>query len=277
MGSIKSINPRTGKLIANPQAAAHDYNYLVNKPQINGHELVGEETSESLGLQRELTAGDNITIDENGRISAAGGVTNYEELNNLPRINGFELMGNKSADDLGLQGKIYFIVPPAFPTEPYKVGDIFIYNSKIYRYAATAFLDIAGTYIVYNRIGRNIKYSTSSPPIIEELVTVSPYDVGDLYVKTRLSDNSLGNLSGEVYICGSVSFGKTYSRMQYAYTWIRIDTAVTSATQNQDGSITLVSFNGGIITIPGSTAYTLTEQEKQDIAAIVLESLNGAT
>ena len=52
---------------------AGDYSKLDNKPQINGHTLSGNKTSSELGLQDKLTAGENVTIDENGVISAEGG------------------------------------------------------------------------------------------------------------------------------------------------------------------------------------------------------------
>ena len=74
MGKLKPINPTKAQIVANPQAAAHDYDNLTHKPQINGHELVGNKSSDDLGLQGKLTAGDNVTI-ENGVISASGGVS----------------------------------------------------------------------------------------------------------------------------------------------------------------------------------------------------------
>lgn len=60
-----------------------------------------------LSKQDKLTAGDNITIDENNVISAtggggSGGTTDYELLENKPQINGVELVGNKSLTDLGI-------------------------------------------------------------------------------------------------------------------------------------------------------------------------------
>lgn len=59
--------------------------------------------------QDKLTAGENITIDENNVISATGGggtgsgTTDYEKLDNLPKINGVELVGNKTTNDLGIK------------------------------------------------------------------------------------------------------------------------------------------------------------------------------
>ena len=61
-----------------------------------------------LSKQDKLTAGDNITIDENNVISATGGggtgggTTDYEELDNKPKINGVELIGDKSSSELGI-------------------------------------------------------------------------------------------------------------------------------------------------------------------------------
>lgn len=46
-----------------------DYEAAINLPQINGNTLIGNKTGEELGLQDKLTAGDNITI-ENNVISA---------------------------------------------------------------------------------------------------------------------------------------------------------------------------------------------------------------
>lgn len=74
MGKLKPINPTKARIVANPQAAAHDYDNLTHKPQINGHELSGDQSGSDLGLQNQLTAGDNVTI-ENGVISASGGVS----------------------------------------------------------------------------------------------------------------------------------------------------------------------------------------------------------
>lgn len=56
---------------------AGDYENLENKPQINGHELVGNKSSDDLGLQNKLTAGENITINANGEISSKSGSLTY--------------------------------------------------------------------------------------------------------------------------------------------------------------------------------------------------------
>ncbi len=49
----------------------YDYTNISNKPQINGVTLSGNKSSDNLHLQGKLTAGTNITIDENNEISAS--------------------------------------------------------------------------------------------------------------------------------------------------------------------------------------------------------------
>lgn len=44
--------------------------------------------------------------DISGQLSGVPAVSNYEKLNKKPQINGVELIGNKSFDDLGLD-KVY--------------------------------------------------------------------------------------------------------------------------------------------------------------------------
>jgi hypothetical protein len=57
-----------------------------------------------LSKQDKLTAGDGIEIDENNVISTKvnGGTTDYKQLANKPKINGIELIGNKTTDELGI-------------------------------------------------------------------------------------------------------------------------------------------------------------------------------
>lgn len=78
-----------------------------------------------------LTAGDNITLRQNGNtleISAtgggSGGTTNYNDLSNKPKINNVELTGNKTTNDLGLFSGNYndLINKPTIPIVPTNVS-----------------------------------------------------------------------------------------------------------------------------------------------------------
>lgn len=65
-------------------------------------------------LPKNLIAGDNIYLEKNGNDviiystgGGGGGTTNYHYLNNKPKINGVELDGNKTSEELGITGTEY--------------------------------------------------------------------------------------------------------------------------------------------------------------------------
>lgn len=266
MGKLKPINPTKAQIVANPQATAHDYDNLTHKPQINGHELVGNKSSDDLGLQGKLTAGENITINANGEISASGGVTI-----------------NQTAPQI-FSGSQY----------PYEVGDLFLYNQKIYRFSGTRTVYLIGELNSFDKIGRRIVFSYSNPPQSETTRAVSTYDSGDLFViRKQQAPNSQGRLIGQdVYLCVDVLYtGTSDHEMHYAYTWqkIRVEDIskiISSATVNQNGTITFTMSDGSTVTTTGESIigpqgpagadgndYVLTAQDKTDIANIVLGEL----
>ena len=97
----------------------HDYDELDNKPQINGHTLEGNKTNEQLGIPV-YSAGENITISDDYVISATGGgggTSDYEDLDNLPKVNNVTLTGNKSLSDLGIQHAGNYALESEIPTK----------------------------------------------------------------------------------------------------------------------------------------------------------------
>ena len=87
---------------------AKDYDKLENKPQINGNTLSGNKTSDDLGLQKKLTAGTNITIGNDGTISASGGVRSYNDLSDKPRIRAYKRNNNSQSFFNDLKGILGF-------------------------------------------------------------------------------------------------------------------------------------------------------------------------
>lgn len=98
------------------------YNDLTDLPKIGGIEVKGNKSLATYHLyskdevdnkldakQNKLTAGSNITITEEGVISAqtggSGGTTDYGDLTNKPQINGVTLSGNKTSADLSMYTK----------------------------------------------------------------------------------------------------------------------------------------------------------------------------
>lgn len=74
---VVAENKKYRLIAADPTVLANwedtsDYDNTINKPQISGVTLSGNKSLSSLGIQPELTAGTNITI-ENNVISATGG------------------------------------------------------------------------------------------------------------------------------------------------------------------------------------------------------------
>ena len=83
-----------------------DINELKDKTNTLQNELIErEETLNHLAdtKQDTLIAGDNITINDNVISSTgSGGVSNYDDLTNKPKINDVELVGNKTSEELGI-------------------------------------------------------------------------------------------------------------------------------------------------------------------------------
>lgn len=84
-----------------------DYNFLDNKPSINGTTLTGNKTLDDLGIQGKLIAGTGIRIIGN-TISATGGgggggTSDYNDLSNIPTLNGIQIIGDKESYDYKIQ------------------------------------------------------------------------------------------------------------------------------------------------------------------------------
>lgn len=80
------------------------YTDLIDKPSINNVVLEGNKTPEDLGLQATLKAGNGIIL-ENDVISVVNNIDSYDDLIDKPYINGTELKGALTLDDLGIQQK----------------------------------------------------------------------------------------------------------------------------------------------------------------------------
>ena len=55
-----------------------------------------------MSINKETLAAAKAYTDKNAGGGGTGGTTNYNQLTNLPRINGIELTGNKTSAELGL-------------------------------------------------------------------------------------------------------------------------------------------------------------------------------
>ena len=102
-------NADTIDTIEPTQLGTNNYNNLINKPQINGVDLIGNRTSSALGIREvpaiiEADDGKVLTAASDGTCSwevIPEGTTDYTDLTNKPQIAGVTLSGNVSLADLG--------------------------------------------------------------------------------------------------------------------------------------------------------------------------------
>ena len=117
----------TGYTETDPSVPQHVKNITIEDiTKWNSNTGGGTTTEYELPIASAITLGgvkigDNLSIDENGvlsatRSSSTGGTTNYTDLTNKPSINGVELSGNKTLDDLGIQPKGNYALKSEIPT-----------------------------------------------------------------------------------------------------------------------------------------------------------------
>lgn len=289
MGKLKPINPTKAQIVANPQAAAHDYDNLIHKPQINGHELSGNKTGDSLGLQNKLTAGENVTINANGEISATGGTDDYKELTNKPLINGHELIGYMTSRDLGLNNYADLIGKPIINGALVNGNE----SAGYYGLASAHYLtnrEIEDGFINSYNVDNTTMYLgyinfTNLPEgsALTERGQVWSYKVWEGYTREEYVQYGFST-KGKLY-CRTGEWSSPGSPHVEWNDWIELNQSISSATVNQNGTITFTMSDGSTVTTTGESVigpqgpagvdYVLTEQDKQDIADIVIARLNG--
>ncbi len=102
-------NADTIDTIEPTQLGTTNYNNLINKPSINGVDLIGNKTSSQLGIRDvpaiiEADDGKVLTAASDGSYSwqtLPEGTTDYTDLSNKPKINNVTLTGNVSLSDIG--------------------------------------------------------------------------------------------------------------------------------------------------------------------------------
>ena len=277
MGKLKPINPTKAQIVANPQAAAHDYDNLTHKPQINGHELVGNKSSDDLGLQGKLTAGENVTIDENDRISASGGVTSYNDLTDKPTIDGYTI-GNLQVSLRGLdyrQSNGYEFLGVDNERVLNRLSSLSdnIYNGpSLFGFQNQGLKPIQlpndATGVIFQFRNDRIFYDEHDQlktQILQHKIFFST-ETGEMFLKLD------SKINGEKTNIGQ---------------WRRVGgSQIVSGVVNQNGTITFTMSDGSTVTTTGESVigpqgpagadgndYVLTNQDKSDIAAIVLSEL----
>lgn len=118
-------NADTIDTIEPTQLGTTNYNNLINKPSINGVDLIGNKTSAALGIRDvpaiiESDDGKILTASSDGTYTwqpaPSSGTMDYTQLNNKPQINSVTLTDNVSLADLGAAAAA------DIPTTPADIG-----------------------------------------------------------------------------------------------------------------------------------------------------------
>lgn len=213
----------------------------------------------------------------------------YENLENKPQINGHELVGNKTSKELGINRVFQnSTTPPIYTSSSvnYEVGDVWVNNATNISYVLMA---KTTNDLFWRQLGIKAYLSESLPPKRENLNFDNlRYQAGDIWIHRYFYDHGTKpfySLNG-LYICVGSARQSEPPYNQYNITWYRIDNKIQSAAVNQDGTITFTMSNGSTVTTTGESVigpqgpagadgndYVLTNQDKSDIAAIVLSEL----
>lgn len=259
---------------------AKDYAKLDNKPQINGHTLSGDKTSSELGLQDKLTAGENVTIDENGVISAEGGTDDYNALKNKPTINGGAISGDIQIPHayLEYQGR-------GDGTHYLDISEENVFHNAVNGSFSFNHSDRSSSFCGLNPQSRWYpdEYPTDDNGILFRFIN-HYYD--DSYTKTFVEPN--------YFFFSSVENAIYLRTDHYTYPddvfvkgeWRKISggSQIASGVVNQIGTISFYDADGNLLfTTTGASVigpqgapgqdYVLTAQDKTDIANIVLQEL----
>ena len=252
-----------------------DYDNLTHKPQINGHELVGNKSSDDLGLQNKLTAGENITIDEDGTISAEGGVTSYTELTDKPVISvqdknnpgtvpKWALANELSFEPWEFNGKhlvddtIIISIDKLFPRFRTNVPNYNFNNIGAYPYSS---------YNGYLNFENGITDVSNFPAALSDLDTSKTFFIYQSFNTTYTGDRLrymlrkvIGqSLTGEyleyAQFC-KINYSELSAKVVSQTDWVKLSgggSEITSAAVNQNGTITFTMSDGSTVTTTGES------------------------
>ena len=91
-----------------PTSGSNNYEELDNLPSINNVPLIGNKTTEELGIEADNNYNNASNKPKINDVELKGNLKTedlkllYEKLLNLPKINGVELIGNKTLEELGI-------------------------------------------------------------------------------------------------------------------------------------------------------------------------------
>lgn len=274
-GTVPKLLKDATKTLEDAEAAienAGDYDNLENKPSINGVTLDGNKTTEELNIE-------------------TGGTDDYNELNNKPAFVFSRLFQNDLV--IPISGRFKLINFRAEQNENITNisldgvdGSIITSGTAYYEiFRKSIRKAIVRDYGEYTHPPYNLFTSSSTAPDYNSIYHISQSNLSGLPVaEAGLWINYYVNAEHyQLYFTDTTK--KLYYRNTYmgAYSsWQEIGAGVTvsSAVVNQNGTITFTMSDGSVVTTTGESVigpkgdnYNLTNQDKSDIADIVLGEL----
>lgn len=297
----------------NAQAAASTAQQTADSAQTaaNSAQQTADNAMAELGNKQDtLTAGDNITI-ENNVISATGGVTDYDELENKPQINNNDLIGNVSfSNEFNIEALEDLLNIEIATIDGNKVHNIPL-TSLANTFSDGLFLEVAQNDL--NDYGKDLNYwgylnsrnhISGEGNICVRITNTSLFRHLPEYVYTNNLNCTVLSCSTYNSACGFqlvftrdiVNINKTkifarYRASSYPFTsswqpWQELTgggAQIVSGVVNANGTITFTDLEGNSFTTSGESVigpqgapgqdYVLTAQDKTNIANIVLSEL----
>lgn len=275
---------------SNLPSGTSDYTGLENKPQINGNTLSGNKSSDDLGLQKKLTAGQNITIESDGTISASGGVTSYKDLTDKPYLrisnstgtmppweikeelsfNAYDFYGQRLEDgktiEISLDGNVCKFRPIPFRYD-------FNWISSV---PHNGCLELDHR-LVSNFPSALTKLDTSKPYFVSQFFNPSEFGDPERYLLRKVSGYSTnGGFVEYAQICYINYWYYQENQIISQTDWVELSggSQIVSGVVNQNGTITFADSDGNTFTTTGSSVIGA---DGFSPVATVTQTASGAT
>lgn len=201
------------------------------------------------------------------RMTGESGASNYEVLTNKPSINGHELIGNKTAEELGITSEpLYVYCIDTQPGDPEPSEGVYIYKDASYTVPMTV-----GEILDAYRNGDRVVFATNSPfspspdsytsYIYNELVRTSvTYANGTSQPVTRVRFYIMNNRAG-ADVPGLLSQA-CWAATSLSDTWLSITRVNAQARLTAGDGITI---SGNVISATGGGGATMFYADLQNV------------
>lgn len=256
-GTVPELLEEAKEALEDAQQAiedAGDYNNLDNKPSINGHELVGDQTDSGLGLQSLLEIGYKIGDNAYYETNLSGALIPSDSVNIWKGYNGtrYEYSFNIDND---------FAFNTFHPTQV-----------DLDAWGTTQYVGNSYAKLVKRRISNLPSFINAADNSIIEILNFGMYAYRLQFISWKDPVTNISRLA--------------FRHVDLTVNNWREITEITSATVNQNGTITFTMSDGSTVTTTGESVigpqgpagadgndYVLTNQDKSDIADLVLAQL----